>query len=111
VDEGSDEQLNKAPAMNGNESIGERIDAPPSWFYRPRNDLNYIKFYRGGHVKSVKATPVPLRLRTFGPLGPLGVLHCKAGPRDRTPWHSLATQSTLVGPSARWSPRGWGEAA
>jgi hypothetical protein len=29
VDEGSDEQLNKAPAMNGNESAGKRMDAPP----------------------------------------------------------------------------------
>jgi hypothetical protein len=52
VDEGSDEQLNKAPAMNGNESIGKRIDAPSSWFYRARNDLNYIKFYRRGTLKA-----------------------------------------------------------
>jgi hypothetical protein len=28
VDNGSDEQLNKAPAMNGNESTGKRMDAP-----------------------------------------------------------------------------------
>jgi hypothetical protein len=28
VDNGSDEQLNKAPAMNGNESTGKRTDAP-----------------------------------------------------------------------------------
>jgi hypothetical protein len=29
VDKGSDEQLNKAPAMNGNESTGKRMDCPP----------------------------------------------------------------------------------
>jgi hypothetical protein len=29
VDKGSDEQLNKAPAMNGNESTGKRMDVPP----------------------------------------------------------------------------------
>jgi hypothetical protein len=28
VDKGSDEQLNKAPAMNGNESTGKRMDVP-----------------------------------------------------------------------------------
>jgi hypothetical protein len=52
VDNGSDEQLNKAPAMNGNESTGKRIDAPLLWVYR--HDLNHIKFYRRRHVKNVK---------------------------------------------------------
>jgi hypothetical protein len=28
VDNGSDEQLNKAPAINGNESTGKRMDSP-----------------------------------------------------------------------------------
>jgi hypothetical protein len=55
VDEGSDEQLNKAPAMNGNESVGKRMAAPPLhldlW---PPNHPNYIKFYSRTHVKNVK---------------------------------------------------------
>jgi hypothetical protein len=29
VDKGSDEQLNRVPAMNGNESTGKRMDIPP----------------------------------------------------------------------------------
>jgi hypothetical protein len=53
VDNGSDEQLNKAPAMNGNESTGKRTDAP-FLVLSPPHDLNYIKFYRTGHVKNVK---------------------------------------------------------
>jgi hypothetical protein len=53
VDEGSDEQLNKAPAMNGNESTGKRIDAP-FLVLSPPHGLDYIKFYRRGHVKNVK---------------------------------------------------------
>jgi hypothetical protein len=46
VDKGSDEQLNKAPAMNGHESTGKRMDAPPcTWVYRPltiRTTPNFI---------------------------------------------------------------------
>jgi hypothetical protein len=36
VDKGGDEQLNKALAMNGNESTGKRMEAPPCiWFIAP----------------------------------------------------------------------------
>jgi hypothetical protein len=56
--------------MNASESTGKRIDIPLHLGLSPPHDLNYIKFYRGGHVKSVKATPVPLRLRTSAPWVP-----------------------------------------
>jgi hypothetical protein len=46
VDKGSDEQLNKAPAMNGNESTGKRMDMPPLHLgLTPLSILNYLKFY------------------------------------------------------------------
>jgi hypothetical protein len=45
VDEGSDEQLNKAPAMTGDESTGKRICAPPlALGFNAPLTLNYIKF-------------------------------------------------------------------
>jgi hypothetical protein len=36
VDKGGDEQLNKALAMNGNESAGKRMEAPLALVYRSR---------------------------------------------------------------------------
>jgi hypothetical protein len=59
VDKGGDEQLNKALAMNGNESTGKRMKAPPSiWIIAP-DDPNYIKFYSRTHVKNVKGGAPP----------------------------------------------------
>jgi hypothetical protein len=55
VDEGSDEQLNKAPAMNGHESTGKRMDVPPlALGFNAPLDPKLHQILSPTHVKNVK---------------------------------------------------------